>query len=431
MAPNNHPGFSSGRTVKAGKLQYIPRQADDELFQHCQNLVPAYILHAPQMGKSSLLAKTAERLAAESHQSILIDLSQFPLPPREEEWFRKILFLIEDGLDLSSEAFPWWTAHESLSPAERLTQFFKEVVLPETSQPITLFLDEIERTLSVDFRIPIFQWLHDLHELRDTQPELARLSFVVCGVATPNQLLPHAVPPVFEYSAKVTLSDFTLQETLPLATGLSLPTDLAQNVLEWIYQWTHGHPYLTQLCCRVIEEQHRSTWSAPEVDECLRYFLASPQGQQDRNLQLVRSALVEPDASGRSLLPTFLTLLEGKTHTTQFDQDSLNGLKLSGITHEQDGILTIRNQVYTELFTPSWVKRHIPPPESPRPLPYFIAASLALIGLGVVFWQFQETPSIQPFTMTSEPQTKVSPLPPSPAPMQESNIPTKPHRKKK
>ena len=87
MAPKNHQGVSSGRTVKARNLQYIQRPADAELLDHCQNGRPAYILHSPQMGKSSLIAHTAEQLNATTHHAVLIDLSQFPLPPREEEWF--------------------------------------------------------------------------------------------------------------------------------------------------------------------------------------------------------------------------------------------------------------------------------------------------------------------------------------------------------
>ena len=43
MASKNHPGISSGRTVKARDLQYIQRPADAELLDHCRNGRPAYI----------------------------------------------------------------------------------------------------------------------------------------------------------------------------------------------------------------------------------------------------------------------------------------------------------------------------------------------------------------------------------------------------
>ncbi len=415
MAPTNNPGFSSGRTVKAGKLHYIPRQADEELLQLCLSSTPACILHAPQMGKSSLLAKTAERLSERSHQTILIDFSQFPIPPHEEEWFQKILVLLEDGLDLSTDALPWWTTHQSLAPPERLLQFFQEVVLPETQRPLTLFLDEIEQTLENGFGFSIFRWLDLMHGMRKTDPDFARFSFVLCGVTRPERLIPEGSPTPFSYCTEVRLSDFTLEETKPLAAGLSLPSALAQDVLGWIFEWTQGHPYLTQLCCRVIEEQHRSTWSAPEVDECLRYFLASPQGQQDRNFQLVRSALTEADSTGQVLLPTYLKVLEGQNLRTQYDQASIDQLHLSGVIRELDGHLVIRNQIYAELFTPSWAKRHLPSPDSPHHRTYFIAASLALLGMGFLFWQFHadSPPSPLAHTSPSSPTAiALSPVPP-------------------
>jgi hypothetical protein len=142
MAPKIHQGISSGRTVKARELQYIQRAADAELLDHCRNGRPAYILHSPQMGKSSLITQTAERLHANSHHAVLIDLSQFPLPPREEEWFHNIVRILDDTLDLSTDAMSWWERHPTVPPHTRLTQLMTEVILPEMTTPLVLFIDE-------------------------------------------------------------------------------------------------------------------------------------------------------------------------------------------------------------------------------------------------------------------------------------------------
>ena len=100
-----------------------------------------------------------------------------------------------------------------------------EVILPEMTTPLVLFIDEIERTVALPFREHIFEWLATLYESRETHSILYRLSFVVCGVATPSQLIPEGGPLLFQWSHRVVLSDFTLQEALPLAEGLSLPTE--------------------------------------------------------------------------------------------------------------------------------------------------------------------------------------------------------------
>lgn len=382
MPPKNHPGFSSGRTVKARDLQYVQRPADEELLEHCRSGRPAYILHSPQMGKSSLIARTAEQLKAESRHAIIIDLSQFPLPPREKEWFYKILLLLDDQLDLSTDASVWWDTHDSIPPHERLTQFIHEVVLPETTNPLVFFIDEIEQTLTIPFRAHLFDWLATLYESRATHPPLNRITFVVCGVATPLQLIPDGNPGLFQWSHQVVLSDFTLQEALPLSEGLSLPAETAVETFQWVYRWTQGHPYLTQLVCQVLEEQHRSTWSEREIDECIRHFLVSPQGLQDRNLQLVRNTLTTLGTNSVSLLRPFLDLLEGRQETLKTDTAIFDQLQLAGVLREDEGKIGLGNKLYQELFTPSWVRRHLPiKPPSPHRAS-LIAASALLLGLG-------------------------------------------------
>jgi WD40 repeat protein len=414
MAPKNHPGFSSGRTVKAWELQYIQRPADAELLDHCRNGRPAYILHSPQMGKSSLIARTAEKLTANSHHAVLIDLSQFSLPPREEEWFRNIVRILDDSLDLSTDAMSWWGKPSvfALPPYIRLTKLITEVILPEITAPLVLFIDEIERTVALPFRDHFFEWLTTLYESRETNSILYRLSFVVCGVATPSQLIPEGGPLLFQWSHRVVLSDFTLQEALPLAEGLSLPTDAANEMVTWVYRWTEGHPYLTQLLCQLLEEQHRMAWLEKEVDECIRHFIVSPQGLRDPNFQFVRTALTEPGANGVSLLEPYLDLLEGKTENLKTNQAALEQLRLVGVLREDEEAIAIRNTLYQEAFPIAWVKHHLRPPTPATQHSYVMAAGLFLLGVGLLVWFFRAPVSI-PLSATSQQAHSISIEPPA------------------
>ena len=410
MTHKNHPGFSSGRTVKARDLHYIQRPADAELLDHCRNGRPAYILNSPQMGKSSLLAHTAEQLNATSHHAILLDLSQFPLPPREEEWFHNIVRILDDSLDLSTDAMSWWKnpAVFALPPYKRLTQLFREVILPEIATPLVLFIDEIERIATLPFREHFFEWLATLYESRETDSDFYRLSFVVCGVATPSQLIPDGSPLLFQWSHRVLLSDFTLEEARLLASGLSLPTEAANEAVEWIYRWTKGHPYLTQLLCQLLEEQHRDVWFETEVDECIENFIVGPQGLREPHFQFVRAILTEPDANGVPLLEPYLNLLEGKTEDLLANPPAIEQLRLAGVLGDNEEELAIRNPLYQEVFSSTWVKRHLFPPTpvtptpEPQPVPlplatppspapqhsYALAAALFLLGVGILVWFF-------------------------------------------
>lgn len=425
MAPKNHPGLSSGRTVKARALQYIRRQADAELLDHCLNGRPAYILHSPHMGKSSLITHTAEQLNASAHHAVIIDLSQFPLPPREQEWFFNIVRILDENLDLTTDVMSWWEKPSvfALPPHARLIKLISEVILPEMTAPLVLFIDEIERTVSLPFREHFFEWLATLYESRATNSNLYRFSFVICGVATPSELISEDGPLIFQWSHRVKLSDFTLNEALHLSEGLSLPTDDANEVVEWVYRWTNGHPYLTQLLCQLLEEQHHKTWIEAEIDECVRHFIVSPQGLREPNFQFIRSALTEPDTHGVSLLKPYLDLLEGNLDNLRNNQPALEQLRLVGVLREDDQEIAIRNPLYKEVFPQEWVKRHlrpsiaIAPTTSPQPSvtspflalkPSFIAAaSIFLVGVGFLVWSLRG-PASPPLSTTSQEATSVS-----------------------
>ncbi len=401
MSRSPHSHSSHGRTVKAQDLQYIVRPADEELFTQCCQGKPAYVFHSPQIGKSSLLRRTADRLNNESHHAIIADFSQFPFPPTEEAWFKKIVSLIDDHIDLATDALDWWNAHETLPPHQRVSEFIQDVVLAETNKPLVLFIDEIERLVHSPFRTHLFTWLATSYERRTTHPNLHRFSFVLCGVSTPTQLIPEDHVELFEWSQPIVLEDFTPQEAQPLAEGLSLPTEKALETFGWIYDWTGGHPYLTQLLCQMIEEQHRSTWTQEDVDDCIRHFLHSPQCLHDRNLQQVRMALTEPDDQGTTLLVPYLDLLEGKGDKIRSNPTLLARLQLAGIVRDLQGTITIRNKLYEELFSRSWVKRHTVVAESPNSRVPMAAAIVLVLGVGGLFWMwstdsFPESPWSNP-----------------------------------
>ncbi len=68
--------YTVGGTVQAGGGIYISRQADEELHSLCQDSKFAYVLTSRQMGKSSLMVRTAQRLTEEGIHSVVIDLTQ-------------------------------------------------------------------------------------------------------------------------------------------------------------------------------------------------------------------------------------------------------------------------------------------------------------------------------------------------------------------
>src|SRR5262245_49098510 len=103
-----HAIYTVGGTIQSGGGLYISRRADDELLNLCRQGAFAYILTARQTGKSSLMVRTADRLAKENIRPVMIDLTQIGAQVTPEQWYLGLLAVIEEQLALSTGALAWW-----------------------------------------------------------------------------------------------------------------------------------------------------------------------------------------------------------------------------------------------------------------------------------------------------------------------------------
>ena len=370
--------YTSGGTVQAGDGIYLPRPADTELLQLCQQGEFAYILTARQMGKSSLMGATADSLRQQNVLPLVLDLQSIGTEATAEQWYFGLLIELErdleenHGLSLSVDLFDWWQDHEHLGMTQRFTLFFRDVLLQDFSQPIVVFVDEIDTTLSLSFTDDFFIAIRYFYTARAQTPAFNRLSFVLLGAAMPGDLIKDSQRTPFNIGSRLDLEDFTLQEALPLSKGLDLPDSQARQVLEWVLNWTGGHPYLTQRLCQVLVEGagkvQQSTgnpfaWTKAGIEHVVRRTFLEGGDRSDRNLQFVRDRLLPPAANTINLETLLRTYrhLEGKR--VEDDERSLlkSHLKLSGIVKQaSDRNLTIRNQIYQRVFDNKWIKANLP-----------------------------------------------------------------------
>jgi len=353
--------YTVGGTVQAGGGLYISRKADEKLLELCRNGTFAYILTSRQVGKSSLMVRTAEQLAKEGTKSVVIDLNQLGVQVTAEAWYLGLLTTIADELLLKIDVVGWWRARADFGVTQRLTQFFQEVALVEVKEPVVIFVDEIDSTLSLDFTDDFFAAIRFLYNARARAPELQRLTFVLIGVATPSDLIAdhHRTP--FNIGQPVHVTDFTYQEALPLADGLGMPSDKAGQVLHWVMKWTGGHPYLTQRLCRAIAEQYREEWSEAEVDRVTAGTFYGRMSEEDNNLQFVRDMLTKRAPNKLAVMSTYKDIRLGRASVRDEEQSPVKShLKLSGVVKRENGRLQVRNPIYREVFDRRWIQEHWP-----------------------------------------------------------------------
>jgi AAA domain-containing protein/uncharacterized protein DUF4062 len=353
---SNQSIYVVGGNVQAGNGLYIARKADGELLALCRDGTFAYVLTARQMGKSSLMVRTAARLEEEGIVSVIIDLSMLGVKITKEEWYLGLLTKITDALNLDLNVVAWWNENAHLGVTQRMTRFFEKALLARLSARLIVFIDEIDTTLGLDFADDFYAAIRSIHNARATNREFDRLSFVLMGVATPGELISDPRRTPFNIGQRVDLRDFTFKEALPLADGLGLPEQQSVQVLEWVIKWTNGHPYLSQRLCRAIAAQDRDEWSEGEVNKLVEDIFLGQTSEQDHNLQFVRDMLTKRAPNSLDVLSTYRDIRLGQSVLDEKQSVVKTHLKLSGIVSRTGAVLGVRNKLYEDVFNIRWVE---------------------------------------------------------------------------
>ncbi|WP_238361198.1 P83/100 family protein, partial [Iningainema tapete] len=354
--------YTVGGTVQTNRSGvYIQRRADEELLALCRERKFAYVLTPRQMGKSSLMVRTARQLRTEEIQSVMIDLTGIGTQViNPEQWYLGLLMQIEAQLMLDTDVHQWWQAHAHLGFTQRLTEFFQQVLLVEITASVVIFIDEIDTTLSLDFTDDFYAAIRYLYVSRAFRAEFERLSFVLFGVATPGDLIRDPKRTPFNIGQRVDLTDFTFNEAKPLAEGLGLATSQAEQVLQWVLSWTKGHPYLTQRLFSIISQQSQKNWTKADINNIVSSTFFGAMSEQDNNLQFVRDMLTKRAPDKAAVLSIYREIRRGRAVADEEQSIIKSHLKLSGIVKRENAVLKMRNPIYQQVFDLKWVNQHLP-----------------------------------------------------------------------
>jgi formylglycine-generating enzyme required for sulfatase activity len=376
--------YTVGGTVQAGGI-YIRRKADVELLELCRAGELSFILSSRQVGKSSLMTRTAQQLEKESIRSATIDLSSIGTKVTQDEWYLGILDIVATKLNLEADLFEWWNQYAGLGPAQKFFNFLRDVLLKEIQGNIVLFFDEIDTTLSIPFADDFFAALRAVYNARVTTSDFKRLSFVLIGVATPSDLISDSKRTPFNIGQRVDLNDFTLEEALPLAQGLG---EQAEQALAWIFGWSGGHPYLTQRICAHLSKRIGAI-DEQAVAQAVEDLFFGEQGQQDNNLQFVRAMLLQRSPDARRVMLTYRDIRAGKKIMDDEHSMIKAHLKISGVVNKQSGQLVTRNRIYERAFDLKWLQENTPS-AVPRRIMLGSAITVAIALFVAAFFAYQE-----------------------------------------
>ena len=365
--PNTSGFYVAGGTMRPDAGSYVVRHADEELYQGLLKNEFCHVLTARQMGKSSLMLKTAARLRQADIGVAALDLTGIGTNLSPEQWYSGLIVQLGDRLNLEDELLEFWWANTALGPMQRWISAIRKVVLPLHPGRLAILIDEIDAVASLDFSTDeFFAGIRECFNLRNEDAEINRLTFCLLGVASPADLIRDTRTTPFNVGRRVELTDFTEAEAQRLAPGLGRSISENRALLRRILYWTNGHPYLTQRLCQAAAE-NGAHGNVPNIDETIDRIFTSKHAQEyDDNLIFVRERMLRSGADVTALLNLYSRVWRRKTVADDDSQPLVSILRLSGITRAESGLLRVSNRIYETVFNTKWIKENLPGAELRR-----------------------------------------------------------------
>jgi hypothetical protein len=302
---------------------YIERQADIDLYNKLLEGYFCYVLASRQMGKSSLQVRIKDRLSRDKFCCVTIDLSLLGShDTTASQWYYGIGKRLIDQLNLQKaiDLKVFWEEYSDLSPLNRLGVLLEEIIVDRITNPLVIFVDEIDTTIRLDFTDDFFAWIRYCQQSKNDSPNsyYKLLNFCLLGVAKPEDLMKDKERTPFNIGVSIELLPFQEKQLdpliKPLTVGLKGKAVNLDEVRHQIHYWTGGQPFLTQRLCQLIQselntiEPEREATSIAELVEnnIINNWEVDTNVDKNSHLNTIQERLFKDEDKRISLLGLYL-----------------------------------------------------------------------------------------------------------------------------
>lgn len=283
-----------------------------------------------------------------------------------DQWYAGIINSIVMDLHLKDQFddAQWWDKFSRLSAVQRFTKFIEEVLLEQVAEQIVIFIDEIDRILSLPFSLDgFFAALRECYNKRADHPSYKRLTFALIGVATPSDLIQDKRSTPFNIGRAIELTGFTFTEALPLAAGLSTIATNPTAVLQEILHWTGGQPFLTQKLLQRVQAFATNITPGVEAEAvgaiAKKYIINQWESQDEpEHLRTIRDRLTLDNQHQGQSLGLYQQVLQQGSIIANSNLEQMK-LRLTGLVVKQQDNIKVYNKIYEAVFDQDWIDQRL------------------------------------------------------------------------
>lgn len=378
-----------GGAVDRATGLYIERAEDEDLLALLTQSRYANVLTSRQMGKSSLVLSTARKLIDRGIDCVIVDAGELGVNESQLDAYAGLLESIRDQLMIDMDVDDWLTRSPRGTPNQHFLRFFREIG-EQVSRPVVIFLDEIDSTLEIPYADELFTAIRTIHNERSLYPGYRRFTFCLVGVASPNDLIKNQRITAYNIGVTLELHDFDRDrdDLSPLLPLLHSDRTIAAAMLDAIFYWTDGHPYLTMKLAQDLAEQGET-----DVDAYVhRTYLTLRNLRTDAHFEQIIRWMSLRLSEALKTFALYERILTG-VRVPDLQAVPQRQLKLSGLVKRNaDGNLIVRNRIYAALFNREWVTTSRPD-RTVRRLRLIVAvlAASVLVFVAGTWWRARET----------------------------------------
>lgn len=353
---------------------YIERAADRTLRSHLRAGRSCLVQAPPKSGTSSLIRHTRMHLKTLSIASVEVALGKMADAETPEQWLLEVLRAIGRGLGWDPPGARWEGLAHHAPLADRLQAYFRAELQARGGQRFVVFLDEIDaidaRRAHEDAHKSLLSAICGLVQDGSTDVGAASLTFCLLGTVNACAALAQArgdarwpVDRVFT----IPLGDFqiTAEEADPLGEALRDRCDDNAALIQRVFYWTDGHPYMTARLCDALQrgEYVPKGSEVAAVGRLVDDLFLRPTERADGTLAAAQASFekIRGKRVYREMLTMYRRLLAGERPARSKDRQVDVLLTMSGAARTvPDGDterLRPRNRVFERSFGTAWGRK--------------------------------------------------------------------------